>query len=213
MELSHIDWRVITPKEVQGLIDGMESVDVKVGFCKRTIFHWVALWNLNHAVIDVLKKAKANPNIPDKDGMTPLHLAADNNDENPKVIEALLDAGADINALDNSKRTPIHIAASFNKNQHVMQALVNAKEATLNKEDKDGNTPLHLSVTIPPYLIDAGYIMRHTYGTREVIKVLLNAKANINAVNNKEETPLCIAIKNKQGSEVIRVLKEAGAKE
>ena len=47
----------------------------------------------------------ADPKARDKDGRTPLHTAAESN-ENPAVIEALLDAGADLKARDSLGETP-----------------------------------------------------------------------------------------------------------
>ena len=55
----------------------------------------------------------ADPKARDKDGRTPLHRAAESN-ENPAVIEALLDAGADLKARDRLGVTPLHWAAGFN---------------------------------------------------------------------------------------------------
>ena len=53
--------------------------------------------------------AGAGTDARDRDGNTPLHEAAEN--ENPAVIQALLDAGADASARDGSKKTPWDYAA------------------------------------------------------------------------------------------------------
>ena len=47
----------------------------------------------------------ADPKARDEGGRTPLHRAAESN-ENPAVIEALLDAGADLKARDRLGVTP-----------------------------------------------------------------------------------------------------------
>ena len=51
----------------------------------------------------------ADPKARDKDGVTPLHVAAANN-KNPAVITALLDAGADLKARTKKGETPWDLA-------------------------------------------------------------------------------------------------------
>lgn len=58
-------------------------------------------------VIEVLIMNGKGLDVPDKDGMTPLHHAANKRDA--KTIEALLSKGVNINALDSSGRTPLDI--------------------------------------------------------------------------------------------------------
>ena len=56
-----------------------------------------------------------------QDGATPLHLAAEFN-ENPEVVTLLIKAGADVNAKDGNGFTPLYYAASFNENPEVVTA-------------------------------------------------------------------------------------------
>lgn len=48
----------------------------------------------------------------DADGLTPLHLAAEDTDAGVDVATALIEAGADVNATDADGNTPLHTAAS-----------------------------------------------------------------------------------------------------
>ncbi len=66
----------------------------------ETSLHWVAEYNSNPAVVQVLIAAGADVNARDEDGETPLHRAAGFN-ENPAVTQALIDAGGDTNARDD----------------------------------------------------------------------------------------------------------------
>ena len=62
--------------------------------------------------IDLLKTIltnKADPNIQDIHGNTPLHLAAIR--EHPAYLSILLAAGAQPNKQNNNKKTPLHYAA------------------------------------------------------------------------------------------------------
>ena len=81
----------------------------------------------------------ADPKARDEGGRTPLHRAAESN-ENPAVIEALLDAGADLKARDKDGVTPLHVAAGLNKSPAIITALLDAG-ADLKARDKDGETP------------------------------------------------------------------------
>jgi Ankyrin repeats (3 copies) len=60
-------------------------------------------------IIDRLLKNKSNINIVNKNGQTPLHLAAYN--KSPETLKILLDYGADVNYVDKDGRTPLYLAA------------------------------------------------------------------------------------------------------
>ncbi|PUB17343.1 ankyrin repeat domain-containing protein [Yoonia sediminilitoris] len=103
----------------------------------------------------------ASVNAVDRDGGTPLHLAAMGT-ENPDVIKALIAVGADVNARDLAQRTPLHWAALINDNPSVFVALIDAG-ADVNAQDVWGQTPLH----------EANVVSNNT----AVIKVLTDAGA------------------------------------
>lgn len=73
----------------------------------------------------------------DKDGATPLHVAAEAG--NLDVIDLLLETGAKIDAVDDRGRTPAHRAAA--RGQRDALAAVFSSQ-----EDNDGRTPLDLLV-------------------------------------------------------------------
>ena len=81
----------------------------------------------------------ADPKARDEGGRTPLHRAAESN-ENPAVIEALLDAVADLKARDKDGETPLHRAAGFNESLAIITALLDAG-ADLKARDSLGETP------------------------------------------------------------------------
>lgn len=68
-----------------------------------------------------LIKAKANVNVIDWDGCTPLFIAASRGDE--KVVEALIAGGATLDVSNNNGQTPLHIAVE-NRQKHVAQLLI-----------------------------------------------------------------------------------------
>ena len=124
----------------------------------------------------------ADPNVRDKDGDTPLHWAAEFN-ENPGVVAALVDAGADPKARNKWGLTPLHRAAGFNQNPGVVAALVDAG-AEPNVGDGGGNTPLHVAAMFNE--------------NPAVIAALLDAGANHKARDKKGKIPWDYAKHRKQ---------------
>ena len=60
-------------------------------------------------VKSLVKKDPSLINAPDKESMTPLHIAVAENQI--KIISLLLDSGADVNCKNNRQDTPLHLAA------------------------------------------------------------------------------------------------------
>ena len=77
-------------------------------------------------------------NLPEDDGLTPLHLAAENCHTN--VVVLLLDKGAKIGVQAKNSDTPLHLAAQEGCVDVV--AILLAKGAEINARDSQGRTPL-----------------------------------------------------------------------
>ncbi|MGI2030355.1 ankyrin repeat domain-containing protein, partial [Endozoicomonas acroporae] len=126
-------------------------------------------------------------NLPDNQGKTPLHLAAEA--DNIKCLKMLLDPEKrkvkikiKINASDKQGKTPLHLAAEAD-NIRCLKRLLEEKKDTLNinAADNQGKTPLHLAA-------EADNI--------RCLKRLLEEKKdtlNINAADNQGKTPLHLA--------------------
>lgn len=84
-------------------------------------------------------KAKADPNARTRKGLSPLHFAAEHND-NPTLVTALLKADADPNARTRKSLTPLHLAAKRNPSPEVITTLLDAGAAA-NAQDADGKQP------------------------------------------------------------------------
>ncbi|MBQ9565109.1 MAG: ankyrin repeat domain-containing protein [Synergistaceae bacterium] len=119
---------------------------------------------------------KSDINARDKDGATPLMLAA--RDNAPDVVEALLERGAYINAKDNEGRTALMYAAAYNRDYKVLKVLLEAG-ASANARDKSGRTPLM-------------HAAEHNANPL-VVRDLLKARAFVNARTEGGKTPLAFA--------------------
>jgi cytohesin len=144
----------------------------------------------------MLKKNPALANAKDEDGETPLHIAAQMGDV--ELVELLLENTKDVNTPDESGATPLHLAAG--SGQKEVAELLLAKKADVNARDNGDQTPLHFAVAPDP----SQFFSDPTLGTAggavdissrlEVVKLLLDNKADVNARDGGGKTPLHIAV-------------------
>ncbi len=83
------------------------------------------------AVAQALRYRKPSINRKDKNGNTPLHLAARRNNE--AIVKLLLSKGADVNARNNRGVTPLHLAARH-ADLEIVKRLVEAGADVLAEE-------------------------------------------------------------------------------
>ena len=148
--------------------------------------------------IAVASMAKANLEQRDRNGRTPLHVAAFQ--KQYAAARALLVAGANANALENQKYDIVTIAAVANDVDMLKLALATGASAKNITSPYEGTA-----------LIAAAHL-----GHAEVVKALIAAKAPLDHVNNLGWTALIEAVILGDGGpnhvECVRVLVEAGAK-
>ncbi|WP_353270996.1 ankyrin repeat domain-containing protein [Wolbachia endosymbiont (group A) of Hedychridium roseum] len=123
-------------------------------------------------------------NSKDKNGFTPLHLAALQDDT--ELIDFLITKGAKINEKDAKEGyTPLHIASLYGSKKSV-QILIDSG-ANLECEDNNFRTPLFLTI----YQCTAHYDSR-----AEIIEYLIKKGANIEAKDAENNTTLFLAAYN-----------------
>lgn len=84
---------------------------------------------------------RANANIEDYLGTTPLHIA--NQKNNVELAELLITiAHADINKVDEDGKTELHYAVEYGRREMAKLLVKKGAKTTM---DKDGNSPLEIA--------------------------------------------------------------------
>ncbi len=126
---------------------------------------------LNNLLLDIIEKA--------------------GNKEEEKIIEEikyLLAQGADINAFDKDGETILtQFAIGRSYDLKVIKFLLTIPQININQKSKNGNTILHLFISARsiPFLTRI----------EQILKLLIDAGADINSLNNEHSTPLMMAVK------------------
>jgi len=142
-------------------------------------------------VVQLLLEKKADTEVNDKYGWTPLLYAA--RDGHKEVVQLLLENNADIEAKSSNGRIPLVFAAEKG-HKEVVQLLLDNK-ANIEAKDMDGRTSLMWAAR---------------NGHKDVAQLLLENEADIEAKDEDGETPLIFAAWKGQ-KEVVQLLLENGA--
>ncbi|KAM9723444.1 B-cell lymphoma 3 protein homolog [Menidia menidia] len=144
----------------------------------------VELLMLAHRCLDIYNNLR----------QTPLHLAVIT--KQPSMVEALLGAGADPIALDRHGHTALHLCCEYDQRDCLSVVLsLSPSSASLEIRNFEGLSPLHLAVR---------------KGHQDLAKMLLDAGANINAMDIKSgQSPLIHAVES-NNADMVHFLIENG---
>ncbi len=149
----------------------------------------------NHPVslmVALLVRAKCNPNIVDKDGKAPIHIAADN--KYLIAVTLLAKSGADVNIMSFDGQTPLTQCIENNDDLSA-EALINEFGADVETRDLSGMTPLLIAARV---------------GRLSVVRALLKKSAHVDAVNDMGCSALHLAA-HFSHQEIVKALLGAGA--
>ncbi len=173
-----------------------------------TVLHTAAMLKINTQLINLLTQNGADINARNKEGVTPLEIAIQQQDV--ETIRLFTSYGANIHSGDINKETPLTLALA--SNTEIFEAVVN--ESNIMTQDSEGNTPLHVAISRNAALDKIQYIvsltddvnMRNSEGNnalflaimknrQKVGEMLLVKNADIFATNTNNNSPLRLALK------------------
>uniref|UniRef100_A0ABD2WKE3 PRANC domain-containing protein n=1 Tax=Trichogramma kaykai TaxID=54128 RepID=A0ABD2WKE3_9HYME len=160
------------------------SVDSPLHFALKSSY----LVGAQKKVIELLLKSGADPNSPDKEGSTPLHVIYHCNRRLIKTFFEIIDANhlsIQIDAKDRLGRTVLHLALA-DKCEETAELLL-TRGADPNAAMMDGSTPLHIICQQRYDIYRARFFFKISDDRGQVLQV--------NAVNDLGQTPLHLAIK------------------
>ena len=156
----------------------------------QTALYLAARNNSCDELSQLLVGGRADPDLQDHDGYTPLHVAAVHG--HVEAIAVLLAGGADANIRNKRGVTPLLLACSENQTV-IPQVLVDNSDVDLNSCDKAGSSALIIASK-------KGYI--------DLVLILLEIGVDPNIQDNDHQTALCWA--SRQGHKyLIEVLMDA----
>ena len=199
-----------TAQIAQMLLDSGASIHVrdKNG---QTPLHAVSQRGLA-GVAALILNFGADVDVLDKDAMTPLLLVSQsifvNDSQITKTAQLLLEHGARVHVRNKNGQTPLHLASQRGLSG-IVEFLLKFG-ADVDALDNSNMTPLH-STTSSPFVRDNnGWHLDDSTILRSVIKtakLLLDHGANLQAENDKGETPFQVALKRGE-REIVDILSD-----
>lgn len=150
----------------------------------------IAIDHRNLAMVKTLLKTNIDPNIGNRDGVTPLMNASAQG--NIEIVRLLLKSGVQVNQQDSEGDAALHLACLEGHFQIVETLL--AHHATVDVLNRERDTPL---------------LIASLQGHSEIVAELLKHGADPNYTNN-QDTPLSLAIIN-NWQQITYYLLQAGA--
>jgi len=187
--------------KVEQLLQSGVDINTQHPTSGTTVLMIVSSYYYYDHMVEYLISKGANVNLKDSEGKTALLWASNNSIENAKI---LISNGAKVNEAANDGMTPFlqaSLGVSSGKVSIEMCELLRKNGANINAELKRQSalrwTALHYAAA---------------NGDAELVKYLIKHGANVNKVTGEGSTPLFLA-KLGEYDEVIKILKNAGAKE
>ena len=194
----------------RSLVEQGADINIREVRTGDSLLHWAIKWKREDIAKYLISK-NCDPNIQNKNGITPLHLAVDN--MITKTVKLLIRADANSNLKTRMGLAPLHYAVMVNSS--IILKILIKSGANVNALDNEGLTPLHYATqnekhfNIARILIENGANLniKNRYGntpleaairanSTRLVKLLLHNGANIKLTNSEKKTPLSMAEKS-----------------
>ncbi|KAL4766789.1 ankyrin repeat-containing domain protein [Aspergillus nidulans var. acristatus] len=172
---------------------------------------WIAARRNRRGAVRFLLDQKALVNAANNFNDTPLHAAA--TAAHFQMVQDLIEAGADYEVQNNAGKTPLYKAAQFGS-ENILQYLLD-QGADPTKPTVEGWTALHITafnghtraaallvkdgrIGLDDGTVSYGFTPLHKAvesNSLQIIRLLLDAGANINSLTSENVTPLYLAAK------------------
>ncbi|MHC4478096.1 MAG: ankyrin repeat domain-containing protein [Planctomycetota bacterium] len=210
------------------LIANDAEIDAPCSKSGWTPLHRACTSRRGAAVVELLVLKGADIGALDHTKGTPLHAAAIGG--NPETVRFLVEKDANVNARDQNGRTPLYWAVEYQgyRYKEIVQTLLSLGAKVL-MEHKTGSSPLGVAVLqndlevahVLAAAIDKGW--RNEYGEAvlhwavrqrklELVKLLVEHGADLNAKDAQGYTPLDVAINYVREKDITDFLRSKGAK-
>ncbi|KAL8579599.1 hypothetical protein ACOMHN_025552 [Nucella lapillus] len=181
----------------------------------QTPLHFAAMRGNEMACRDLLNNSHTSIEAQDKQGISPLHMAALHNQV--EIAHMLIGAGATLRCIDNEQSTPLHHACAEG-NVELVRALFDAGAKTpeawvkisnmVTDQDLEGSTCLHRAIDNGHYHVAKMCLEKRAEVNRprkhymyplhlaamsgdvRIAKLLMNHSARIDVVNDEQATAL-----------------------
>ncbi|KAL7301422.1 hypothetical protein TKK_0005863 [Trichogramma kaykai] len=157
----------------------------------------LALENEHKEVVELLLKSGADPNLANKDGLTPLHTVCSFNGDHhlsnrENLAELLLNYEADPNLANKDGSSPLHVICNKHGNSNLAKILLKITDGQnikvqVNAGDNFGRTPLQIAVAnllpdMVDVLLDYGACVGFVFPTENYFAEKYTLKCTLQAI-------------------------------